>query len=358
MEKRIATLTFQGYDNYGAILQSYALQKSIEALGHASEVIRYDCAYIRHPASLRRLKTKGLFNYVYGIVGKICYLPRRRKCSEFRKRLRYGPAVTRKTVAGLDGAYDVWIAGSDQIWDWHLTDFDTTYFLDFVTKGKRCSYAVSIGEHVPPDEYLAKYRELLSRFDTITMRERYGADIAESLTGKRPEQVCDPTLLLTAEQWGEILVPSGRKAPYILVYQLGISPELVRFVARLKKKTGMKVVYVPFPLVGILPCDMKLSVGPAEWMGLFRDAACVVTDSFHGVVFSVLFERAFYALVDGHHMNRRAQEFLSQLGLSDRAIVPDADADPSRAIDYGPVRARVEEMRARSLNALKHMIED
>ena len=86
-KKRIGVITFHNYDNYGAILQSYALQKKLRELGTYPEIIDYSCQYISNPFRLINLKEKGLFNYIYGAIGHICYIPRRRKCNQFRKHM-------------------------------------------------------------------------------------------------------------------------------------------------------------------------------------------------------------------------------------------------------------------------------
>ena len=355
--KKVGVITFHDYDNYGAILQSYALQTCLTRMGAQAEIIDYACDYIRNPFQLRRIRNKGLFNYIYGAIGYICYLPRRKRCREFRKRLAYSQPVNRQTVASLDGQYDVFIAGSDQVWDWHLTDFDQTYFLDFVTRGRRCSYAASIGEHLPDAAHAEAYRALLGRFDRILMREAYGADVVEQLTGSRPDCTCDPTLLLSGEEWAQLMAPGKARRPYILVYQLGVNPSFVQFVKRMKKKTGLDVVYVPFPLVGALACSMQLTAGPMEWLRLFHDAQCVVTDSFHGVVFALQFGKPFFARVDGHHKNRRVSEFLTRLKLTDRIIRDDlTDEQLTAPVDFTFADAEIRRMRADSLEKLGELI--
>jgi len=355
--KKIGVLTFHNYDNYGAILQSYALQKCLERLGAEAEIIDYRCDYISNPFQLKRLKNKGIFNYIYGAIGYICYLPRRKKCNEFRKLLKYSAPVGRSTVASVDGKYDVFLAGSDQIWDWHLTDFDRTFFLDFVTKGKKCSYAASLGEHLPPEEMQAEYRELLQKFDRILTREAYGADVVEKLLGNRPDCTCDPTLLLTGEEWEPLMEQRKNRKPYILVYQLGVNPSFVKFVKRMQQKTGLDVVYVPFPLVGAVKCSMQLTAGPARWLRLFKDAQYVLTDSFHGAVFSLLFRKPFFVRVDGHHVNRRVQELLERLQLTERIISDDLpDEKLTAPIDYTFADAELQKMREDSLQKLAEVI--
>lgn len=356
-KKRVGVITFHNYDNYGAILQSYALQKKLQEMGTYPELIDYHCEYISNPFRLVNLKKKGLFNYIYGAIGHICYLPRRFRCNKFRKKLRYSQPVYRKNLQDVSGKYDLYIAGSDQIWDYKLTNFDTTYFLDFVKPGKKkYSYAASIGENLPPAEYQQAYSELLSDFDEILVREDYGAKIVQELTGNEPQVVCDPTLLMTAEEWEPLLVEPKYKKKYILVYQLGINTEIVAFAKRLHQKTGYPIVYIPFPLVGLLKCRCKIAIGPAEWMGLFKNAEYVVSDSFHGVVYSLLFNRKFFAKVDGHHMNRRVQQLLTMVNLTDRTMNQVSDEDLTKEIDFTYANEQLEKFRAHSLEQLRNMI--
>lgn len=356
--KKIGVITFHNYDNYGAVLQSYALQECIRRYGAHPEIIDYNCRYITNPFQIKRLKNKGFFNYIYGAIGYLCYLPRRKKFNVFRKKMLYSEPVNRKNIESLDGKYDVYIAGSDQIWDYHLTNFDKTYFLDFITKGKKCSYAASIGEHLPPEEYRKEYGELLSKFDRIFVRESYGSDVVEQLTGIRADCTCDPTLLLSGEEWEQMIEqPSNNKKDYILVYQLGVNPSFVKFVKRLKKNTGLHVEYIPFPLVGALGCSTNITAGPIEWLGLFKGAKYVVTDSFHGTVFSLLFRKPFFVRVDGHHVNRRVEELLTRLNLTDRIISDElTDKMLTEMVDYDSVDEILKLMRKDSLNKLSEII--
>ena len=357
-KKRVGVITFHNYDNYGAILQSYALQKRLHELGTYPEIIDYRCDYISNPFRLVNLKKKGLFNYIYGVIGHICYLPRRFRCNRFRKLMRYSEPVSQGNMQPVADKYDIYIAGSDQVWDYKLTNFDQTYFLDFVKEGKKkCSYAASIGENLPPADYQADYQKLLSDFDEILVREDYGADIVEKLTEKRPEVVCDPTLLLTADEWDKLLVEPHYKKKYILVYQLGINREIVEFARRLHKKTRLPIVYIPFPLVGLLKCRCKIAIGPAEWMGLFKNAEYVISDSFHGIVYSLLFNRKFFAKVDGDHMNRRVQQLLSMVNLSHRTMNDVSDEALIQEIDFTYANEKLAEFREHSLNQLRQMVE-
>lgn len=357
-KKSVGVITFHNYDNYGAILQSYGLQAKLKELGFVPEIIDYYCEYISNPFRLVNLKEKGPFNYIYGVIGHICYIPRRRKCQKFRKKyMHYSAPVRKGDMAAVSGKYDAYIAGSDQIWDYKLTNFDTTYFLDFVNEGKKkYSYAASIGEHLPPEALRGMYSALLKQFDQILVRENYGADIVEELTGKRPECVCDPTLLLSAKEWEPFVRNPKRKDKYILVYQLGINTEIVEFARRMAKKTGYRIVYIPFPLVGLLKCRCKIAIGPSEWLGLFKNAEYVISDSFHGVVFSLLFNRPFFTMVNGHHTNKRVEQLLKTVNLSHRTIDHVSDEELTAPIDFTYANKQIEKMRSDSFQALKNMM--
>ena len=106
-KKRVGVITFHNYDNYGAILQSYALQKKLQEIGTQPEIIDYRCDYISNPFRLVNLKKKGLFNYIYGAIGHICYIPRRRQCNLFRKHMRYSQPVSRGNMSAVAGKYDI-----------------------------------------------------------------------------------------------------------------------------------------------------------------------------------------------------------------------------------------------------------
>ena len=356
--KKVGVLTFHNYDNYGAILQSYALQRKLKEIGMEPEIIDYRCEYISNPFRLINLKKKGLFNYLYGVIGNICYLPRRGKCNQFRKNMNYSQPVFKRQMEAVEDKYDIYLSGSDQIWDYKLTNFDQTYFLDFVKEDKKkVSYAASIGEHIPPDEYRHTYAELLNDYDDILVREGYGADIIEELTGKRPECACDPTLLLTAEEWEALIEYPKRTDKYILVYQLGINKEIVDFTRRLKRKTGCKIVYIPFPLVGLLKCSLQLTIGPAEWMGFFKNAEYVISDSFHGIVFSLIFNKKFFGMFNGHHKNRRMEQLLKRVNLLHRTIDSVSDEELIKEIDYTYANEQLKIMRDESLRLLKKVME-
>jgi len=353
---KIGVITFFNYCNFGAALQCYGLSEALKKQGHEVEYIDYTCPFIGHPFRLSNIRKRGLFGYIYQVAGNIFYFPRRKKFAEFRKRIPHTAPVTPKNLSEYADCYDRYITGSDQVWNVKLTDFDPAYFLDFVKDNKKkTSYAASFGGKEIRNDRRNLYRHYLSGFDRISVRESYGAEIVKKLTGKEAEVTLDPTLLLEREDWEKVTAPAKRKKPYILVYQLGFSGDVIQTAKRIKKETGLSVIYVPFPLGGFVPGKYTLSLGPSEWLALFRDASYVVTDSYHGIIFSLVFEKKFLVVADGQHRNQRVISLLERLGIRNR-VVGENMAPMDQEIDYKKVKAILEKDRQASLEWIQENI--
>ncbi len=251
---KVATLTYQRHDNYGAMLQCYALQKKIQEFGVETQVIDYVCQVSEKPLSIAALKAKGAKRYITGSIGAMTRLPRAKRFSEFRNDfLNMTRTVTEKNISQLGAVFDGYIVGSDNVWNSDITGLDERYFLSFVAdKRKRASYAASFGSSKISDAQRDKYRNLLKDMAITTVREASGANLVEELTGKPAKVVCDPTILLTREEWSSIAIAPNKKERYMLAYQMVPSKSFVSFVGALAKEKKLKVVYVPFPY-GFLP---------------------------------------------------------------------------------------------------------
>lgn len=353
---KTGVITFFNYCNYGAVLQAYALSETLKEMGHEVTYIDYRCPHIAHPFGLRSLWKRGLIDYVYNAAGNIFYLPRRKKFREFREGICHTGPVTPENIRDFADCYDKYIAGSDQLWSARLTDFDKTYLLDFVRDPhKKFSYAASFGGASVEEAYREEYGRLLREFEAISVREDYGAQMVQELSGRSAEVSVDPTLLLTPSQWSALAAKGKSRRPYILVYQLGFSRTLIQAVRQVKKKTGLKVYYVPFPLGGAVGARCHLALGPREWLRLFKNAEYVLTDSFHGIVFALLFEKKFQVVVDGQHKNRRVQNLMEKLNLTER-ILGEHAVDIDEEIDYKEVKRILAGERQKSLLWLKEHI--
>lgn len=356
---RIGVITFFNYCNFGAALQSYALCKVLQSQGNEVEYLDYTCSFIDNPLTLNSIKKRGLWGFIYTVAGKISYAPRQRLFREFRKQIPHTGSISRKNIHDYSDSYDLYISGSDQMWNTGLTDFDKTYFLDFVTDSKKkYSYSVSFGGKKIAKHNVPEVSRLISDFEKISVREEYGRRLVKKLTGKTATVLPDPTMLLTKEEWEKIAAPEKSKKEYILVYQMGFSKSLIQTVNVLKKKTGLPVYYIPFPLGGWVSGKYHLRMGPAEWLAAFRDASYIVTDSFHGAAFSVLFEKRFSVIVDGQHKNERAVNLLTHLGLLDRIVENGNLPDDSSIPDYAKIKEIIKKDKEEAENWLRKITED
>ena len=270
--------------------------------------------------------------------------------------------IQREELAALNERYDVFLSGSDQIWNPQLQHGDTSYLLDFVTDDqKKRSYGSSFGVKEIPEEYREEYIKLLSSYRRITVRERAGADLLRNLLDCDADIVLDPVLLLTPEQWNEKLPGRLFKKKYVFAYQMAHSALPAKAVTKARKTLGAGAIFVPFPILGACRCKPKLGLSSLEWVAAIRDSEAVVTDSFHGVVFSILFKKNFYYMITSDTVRKRLsrlETLLDDLGISDRLVDSEKDCDFTKHIDYDAVHARLSELRARSLKILGELINE
>jgi hypothetical protein len=350
---KIGIITFHRAVNYGAVLQAYALRR----------VLGYDNADIidyRNPLieklycpwrPVRPFTPRNIAAYLINIPIK---LVKNRAFRGFLKRFAGagGRAVKNNAeLLSLNGSYSAFVTGSDQVWNHDRSGFDETYFLGFADEGKKFSYAASFGFSSLDDKYAARYRELLQSYSAISVREEQGSGIVEKLLGSRAEVVLDPTLLLDGNDWADISGKSGIKTPgrYILLYVFELTQNLREFVLRLSDETGLSIIWVQASLSRRLEKAKKLyCASPEDFLKLFQNASYVVTNSFHGLAFSLNFNREFFIelLPEQYGVNSRLEDLISRYKLADRAI---DRCKLNDKIDYGAVNERLREERGRSL---------
>lgn len=353
--KKTATLTFQNSENYGATLQAYALQKALVQVGVENDVLNYQCRYMGAPYGLAALKRKGIIRFLLGIAYSVVRMPRRAKFKEFRAHIKMTPKLNLRDLHALEGQYDAFIAGSDQVWNDSITDFDPSYYFDFVkSPEKKMSYAASFGFESIPNDVKPKYKELLKDFCFFNMREESGVKNIQSLLEKSANLVLDPTMLLTTEEWNKVACPSVKKDKYILVYQTTVSSFLLNTAKKLALSTGYKIVTIPFPLGGFLKAKMQLTAGPREWIGLIRDAEIVVTDSFHGSAFAILYNKKFFVcLTDAA---TRIYNLLNIFELNKCICVPGSGLELTQKINWERVNSKLRNERNKSIEIIKNML--
>lgn len=240
--------------------------------------------------------------------------------------------------------------------------FDPVFFGAFSHK-RKIAYAPSFGIPRIPDGMEEELRTYLESFSHLSVRERQGQGIVRDITGKDVPVVLDPTLLLERTDWAAAARDGGAGRGYILCYCISRPDALAPYIRRLAEETGLPVVQLCGVRQKVHPkARCILSAGPAEFLGLFRDAAYVCTNSFHGTVFSVQFQKPFFTAVAPAEMaapeSSRTFSLLSRLGLGERIIGKGDTADLTAPIDWAAVGERLGRERKLSLDYLRCALED
>ncbi len=340
--KKIGILTFQKLENYGASLQCHALWQFLKNSGYDVEVIDLLC---RHHRGFER--TEGLVQYMpqKGFIQKVYYDLRvnlvsyvrgiffqREKEIRTRNFQKFWDIATysreypsTKRIKESPPDYDVYISGSDQVWNPNLKYDWESYFFTFVSSGKKkIAYSSSFGLAELPEYFMTYVKKYLSEFSAISVRERTGQSIIQNALGGRVPRVVDPSFLLCRKEWAEFLVESPESDDYILcVWYLYHWENHLRICADLVKKYHKKVVLI-VPS-GLHFYSSKLftvvqTAGPAELIGYISKAKMVLTDSFHVTVFSIIFGIQFYSFVSDTKLSDRLETMLTDLHLEERLL--------------------------------------
>lgn len=305
--KKIGILThFYNSTNYGGVLQAYALCKILEKNGFDAKQILYKHKYIKEKESffkkILRL-TKRLPQKIYGYVNKkkISALKSETK-KAFEKFVNecvphtenaYNSANINETIDN----FDVFIAGSDQVWN----GCEYTYYLDFVPQERqKISYAASIAKKELGFIEKSALRKSLSSFNAISVREAESVELLKDLTEKPIELVADPTLLLTANDWEEVSEERKIDGDYIFCYFLGDNKKSKKIARKFALEKGLKTVFIQLnhrlsSAFDSKYCDELLyDVSPEQFLYLIKNSKYVFTDSFHAMVLSFLFKKQYF----------------------------------------------------------------
>lgn len=358
---RIGIITFHRALNYGAVLQTWALQETLKHMGHEVEVIDYTSEQMRVCASAFYMygKEKSLRNCISALKNMPYRLIKINKFKKFCKKwISTSKPVAKEKLDSIADDYDIFITGSDQVWNDHLAGFDSAYFLSFVKENrKKFSYAASFGFESVPSYLCDDYRRRLESFNLISVREQKGADIVCQLTGKKAVVSADPTLLISRDNWQTMLPQNKRKEKYILIYLLNPVVELMKVVSDIAEKENLKIYYICLETKNLFNYSeykrLKHIIvpSPEKFLCYIRDAELVATNSFHGTVFSIIFNKRFIVeTVYGEEKNNRIQELLKMTGLENRdiSINKNAGAEQRKKLPNN-----INEYRKDSLNYLK-----
>lgn len=371
--KKVGIITMHRIQNYGSALQAYALQTVICRLGYECRIIDYVFPNAYHLAGTRRKLTVGRIYraLVSRILMKIFYRSKEQTAlfSDFRKDkfMVTDTYNTRDDLFGKPPVFDLYVTGSDQVWNPKHMKGDSAFFCDFIRNGaKRIAYAASISSNYLSGQEELSYGSLLGKYSAIGVRENDSVEYIGKLAKMQACCVCDPTLLLNKQDYLELAECSRMKIkqPFILVYTLGYNfnphPMIDGVIDAVRKKYNCPVVYLRcnnLEGLGKGRGSYRVSAaGPNEFVWLFANARCVVTSSFHGSIFSLLFEKQFVSVSSS--ADNRIPSLLQYLQLGDRLETSEKRAEFEREIDYNEVNPLMEKMKVASLEFLKKSIED
>ena len=373
MKASVITLVLS--DNYGAALQSCAFAHALKQCGAEPTFYRYqDWSRITYGMS----KAAHAKHFVFNCI-KACLTQgvRQKRFDAFResfipmtKRL-YG---NNSQLRQEPGDYDVYISGSDQIWNPKLFIFDYSYFLDFAPEGaKRISYASSFGSAGFDPAYKEKCGKLLDSFSHISVRENSGKAIVSHICGKEAAVCLDPTLLLNKEDWAPMMENASKQAKNfngILCYHMpgdGLVQSAIESLARqLQEKTGLPIMRLGIKEHQSLRYpkgETDIKAGPAEFLAYFAGAKYVVTNSFHGTAFAMNFGKECYnpindTLPPEKALHERIVSFLTQLEATAQMIPASNPVLPEQyGVDQEKSQQHLSRLREESLAYLKNALE-
>lgn len=359
----VGVITYHRSINYGAQLQAFALIKVLQNLGHQAEII--DCNSIG-VGKIFHWNLKSLRGFLGALRNNALSI-----LTEFKRRKLFDnfvenyipksePCTTQESLKKIVKKYDYVITGSDQVWHPQICEGKKFFFLDIpIPSTKKIAYAPSFGVDNYSQQEASVYMPLINKIEHLSVRETTGNEVIERYLGKKVKEVVDPTILLDKEEW-EKLTSAPKYSDYILYFTILDEPSgmdtLVRKIADKKK---LKIVRIG-SVRDILKSGFingRIS-GPLDFLSLVKNADVVVTSSFHGLVFSILFHKDFIGVLNNNERNSRLKDLAQKLGLSDRLISNFIDFDLTniKPINWKKIDNIISELRKDSLIFLDNAI--
>ncbi len=353
---KIGVLTFHCAHNYGAVLQCYATQEFLRSKGHDVEIINYRPQYLLQPYLLfnkKRVLSKSPIRFIKNLIIEFIYFKLRYKrwkgFNKFiNKYLNLSEKVDSETIPSK---YDIYIVGSDQIWNNKITKGDDVFFCKFpFEKGNRkyISYAASMEATVLDTN--SSYHYLLRDFDAISVREEKLQALLAPFTPLPIQHVLDPTLMVSPKIWKSLLPQTTNYEKNVVVYQVRGNNQTIRIAESIANQIGAKTKILVANLASKSHNKFQ-DATPIDFVDTICNAACVVTTSFHGTAFSVIFNRPFYTVKLNDGWDTRSESLLKSISLEDRMIGID-DTPTFSNIDYSNVNIKLEKLRLESQDFL------
>ena len=364
---KVGILTFPNSTSYGATLQMYALFRAVSDLGNECEIINYYNAFMRDGRHTSRTRGTNFIGRAKYYIRSLMHLRLERGFRGFEKNnvplYPIAPFSDMAELKNADVRYDAVICGSDQVWNPKITDSDLSYFLDFCSDNtRRIAYAPSFGIDELESSYEEKVGAELKKFHALSIREESGRKIACELTGRQCQIVLDPTMLHGLDAWEKLETKTRlAQGDYILYFTVRTSSTLLEYAKSLSKVTGKKIIIVGGNQIIKMKnkdrmIEYAIDPSPSEWLNLVHNAAYIVTNSFHGTAFSIIYRKNFYVGLPSFAPSR-LRHLLSTLGLSDR-IINGTVCDGVSSADYTEAEVVLPKLIAESMEYLKIALQE
>ena len=355
---KVGIVTFHRAHNYGAMLQCYSLANVLSRLGYKVEVIDYLPEKFEAEYSLWPCKQLS-FKHNVGKILKMLpvfstAIKRNKAFNNFLKKLPLSRYYSPRTHQ-IDG-YDTIVFGSDQIWNPLLTNSeDIIYSGSFKKNNTRfISYAASSNPILYDGKYDAYFKSIVNNFDAISTREKTLCDYLNTIKSECATIVLDPVFLLDAKSWEKISI-EPKENDYLLIYTVPQTPVIYKLAKKIAHDLNLKIVEIrPNTNKGGIRGAYRYAT-PEEFLGLFIKASFVLTTSFHGTSFSVIFRKPFFTVSIGKNVNDRSSSLLRSLGLEDR-ILENENISVNPFINYSDVDVKLQHLINKSNDFLKKSI--
>lgn len=372
---KVGILTFHASHNYGSVLQAYALQSVIKSNCEC------DCEIINFITD----RQKEMYSIFYNInsvkdilrnirVRLYKYKVRKERFENFDKFINNKLPLSEKVYKNLEelrediNKYNTLVCGSDQIWNLTIKDFDYSYFLPFEGDFKKISYAPSCGgddifNNILENQEVKNY---INDFSNLSVRENIAKDMLKQVTDKDIEVVLDPTLLVKKEEWDKLCSSKTIEEDYIFFYSIDYNDDVVKMVKEISERLKLPVYILFNTSAGykksLINFKFAKDESPEDFISLVKNAKLVLSNSFHGTVFSIIYRKAFYIL-RGTYDNKvntddRLTTLLKKFNIKDREININTlrDKTISCNIDYSENEKYINCEIEKSINYLRNSI--
>lgn len=369
-KKRVGIITMHRVLNCGSAIQAYALQRIIQNMGFDVEIIDYKYPNSYHNKLHKKVNIREYIKEIYAFFLNIRNRVNFRRFYKKFFKLSEFHYNSKEELSLLRPNYDIYLSGSDQVWNPKSIAFDTSFMLSWVENGKKVAYSGSFATTHIPNEYKDVYSKALVQYDSLSVREESSLSLIKELSGKNADFVLDPALLLGPNDWNDVIQDADVHVDgeYILIYLLGYSfniyPWAYNLISYLEKKYKKQVVILAMSRTYKYRLKNKHivhKISPQNFLSLIANAYLVVTDSFHATAMSINFHVPFYSLIKNKtSKDNRVYSLLQSMNAEERAIVHDSSFDelPSINMNYGPINIKLQSLRNDSISYLLKSLND